>query len=130
MGILAFLLPFSRFRMYKDKGFQFLLLCSVLLWIVIFNHKAESPTFIIAMAGVALWFVYSEKTKINIVLFISAFILVSLSPTDLFPRYLREEFVNPYVLKAFPCILIWFKIIYDMLVLQPQPREGLKTKTI
>lgn len=34
------------------------LLCgaSMLLWMVIFNHKAESPTFIIAVSGVALWY--------------------------------------------------------------------------
>jgi hypothetical protein len=121
-GVILFLIPLFRIKMYKEFMFKYLLVCSVLLWIVIFNHKAESPTFIIAMSGVALWFVKSEKNVFNIVLFVGAFILTSLSPTDIFPRYLREEFVNPYNLKAFPCILIWFKIIYDMISLKKDER--------
>ncbi|MBK6363399.1 MAG: hypothetical protein IPF52_07805 [Saprospiraceae bacterium] len=119
-GVLVFLLPFVRIKLYKESMFTYLLLCSILIWIVIFNHKTESPTFIIAMAGVALWFVRSEKNTLNIILFVLAFILTSLSPTDLFPEYLRDEFVHPYSLKAFPCILIWCKIIYDMMALKSE----------
>ncbi|MBC8487076.1 MAG: DUF2029 domain-containing protein [Bacteroidetes bacterium] len=118
IGVLVFLIPLSRIKEYKNYTFRFLTLSSLLIWVVIFNHKAESPTFIIAMAGVSLWFVTSEKSKINIILFVSAFILTSLSPTDIFPRFLRNEIVNPYALKSFPIILIWLKIIYDMIVLK------------
>ncbi len=70
------------------------------------------------MAGVTLWFFVSEKNILNITLFILAFILTSVSRTDIFPRYLNDHFVIPYALKAFPCILIWLKIVYDMLLLQ------------
>jgi hypothetical protein len=123
IGALVFLLPFYKLSSYKDFMFKYLVLCSVLIWIVIFNHKAESPTFILAMAGVALWFILSEKNALNISLFIGAFVLTSLSPTDLFPRSLRESVINPYVLKAFPIILIWVKIIYDMLTLKSQTND-------
>jgi hypothetical protein len=118
IGVVVFLLPFYKIKLYKEFIFKYLMVCSILIWIVIFNHKAESPTFIIAMTGVALWFVQSEKNTLNIILFTSAFILTTLSPTDIFPKYLREEFVKPYVLKAFPCILIWIKTIYDLIVLR------------
>lgn len=118
LGALIFLLPYYKLQLYKDFAFKYLILSSILIWIVIFNHKAESPTFIIAMTGVALWFVQSKKNALNILLFASAFVFTSLSPTDLFPRVVRQEFVNPYVLKAFPCMLIWAKIIYDALVLK------------
>ncbi len=124
IGAFFFLLPFYRLRLYKDFMFKNLALCSVLIWIVIFNHKAESPTFILAISGVALWFILSKKNTVNISLFIGAFIFTSISPTDLFPRSLRENFVNPYVLKAFPIILIWMKIIYDMLSLKANAKEN------
>ena len=120
VGVVIFLLPFFKIKMYKEFMFRYLIVSSILIWIVIFNHKAESPTFILAMTGIALWFVKSENNTLNFVLFLSAFILTSLSPTDIFPRYLREEFVKPYVLKAFPCILIWIKIIYDMIKLRSE----------
>ena len=117
-GLIIFLIPLFRKGEYKNYTFKLLALASILIWVVIFNHKAESPTFIIAITGVALWFTTTETSKTNIILFIIAFIFVSLSPTDIFPAYIRNEWVKPYTLKAFPCILIWFKIVFDMIKLQ------------
>jgi hypothetical protein len=117
-GVILFLIPLIRIKEYKNFTFRFLTLTSVLLWVIIFNHKAESPTFIIAMAGIALWFITGKKNALNIGLFVSALILTSLSPTDLFPKFLRDGYVEPLMLKVFPCILIWLKIVYDMLVLK------------
>lgn len=88
---------------------------SVLIWVVIFNHKAESPTFVIAMCGVALWWCTAEKKLWEKVLLGVTFALVSLSPTDIFPPVVRREIVQPYVLKAVPCILIWGIITWKML---------------
>lgn len=117
-GAALFLVPLFRFKKYENYTFRFLTLTSILIWVVIFNHKAESATFIIVMTGVSLWFILGEKSALNIVLFSIAFIFTSLSPTDIFPGFIREGFVMPYTLKAFPCILIWGKIIYDMMVLK------------
>ncbi|MDR0565689.1 MAG: DUF2029 domain-containing protein [Prevotellaceae bacterium] len=115
VGAAAFMAPFLKVRSYASETFRILMLASALLWMVVFNHKAESPTFIIAIAGVAVWFVRSEKNIVNIALFTCAFIFTSLSPTDIFPRSVREELVNPYCLKAVPCIFIWGKIMYELL---------------
>ncbi|PLW99663.1 MAG: hypothetical protein C0593_02675 [Marinilabiliales bacterium] len=118
IGAVLFLIPFLQIKKYKDYMFRILALASVLLWIIIFNHKAESPTFIIAMSGVAIWFMMSKKNAINTGLFALAFILTSLSPTEFFPKSIRNEFVRPYCLKALPCVLIWIKVIYDMIGLK------------
>ncbi|MEQ1744313.1 MAG: glycosyltransferase family 87 protein [Saprospiraceae bacterium] len=81
---------------------------ALLLWMVVFNHKAESPTFVIALCGVALWYQSLQKPVIwERILLWTAFVLASVSPTDIFPRALREALVQPYVLKAVPCIAIW-----------------------
>jgi hypothetical protein len=50
------------------------------------------------------------------VLFILAILLTSLGSTDIFPHDFRREVIRPLVLKAFPCILIWLKIILDMML--------------
>lgn len=88
---------------------------SLLLWSVIFNHKAESPTFVIAMCGVALWYCVSEQKRWETVFLWATFAFVSLSPTDVFPRLVREHLVQPYVLKAVPCIALWGWISWRML---------------
>ncbi len=114
-GIVLFLLPLTQFNKYKSFHFRLLTLASVLLWVVIFNHKAESPTFIIALAGVALWYFSSPPNNLNTRLLLLAFIFTSLTVTDLFPRNIKFDFFNPYVIKAVPSILIWFKLVlWDM----------------
>ncbi|MEY3243499.1 MAG: hypothetical protein RIR11_4938 [Bacteroidota bacterium] len=91
------------------------ILASLLIWVVIFNHKAESPTFIIAVTGVAIWFfsIKSPKLSDHILLWI-AFLLSSITPTDLFPRSLFNLLVQPYTLKAVPFIAIWTVIMIDI----------------
>ena len=118
-GLLLFGLPYLRFNMYSNKKFQLLLLASVLIFTVIFSSGSESPTYIIAFAGVAIWFVIQEeKTKWTWFLFIFAMILTSFSPSDLIPKFIRETYVKPYALKALPCVLIWFQITNELITTQ------------
>ncbi|MCC7232424.1 MAG: DUF2029 domain-containing protein [Bacteroidia bacterium] len=82
--------------------------CSLLIWMVIFNHKGESPTYVIAVTGaVLLCFTIPPKIT-GMILLISMILLTCLSPTDLFPAGIRITWVVPYSLKALPCILIYF----------------------
>ena len=125
LGVALFCLPLVKFKRNLNYEFRWRLLVSILIWVVIFNHKAESPTFVIAMSGVGIWYFFSKKTKVNLGLVILAFVFTSLSPTDLFPRFLRESFVIPYVMKAMFCILIWGKVIWEMFLIQPQTNTDL-----
>lgn len=104
-----------RTKYYEFLNFRLLILCYLLFCIVLFNTNVESPTFIIAFLGVGIWFIIVERNVYSIFLLVFALILTSLSPSDLFPRYLRENFVSPYALKALPCILIWLDITYRIL---------------
>lgn len=115
-GVILFCVPLLRFHLYSNLVFRTLCLCSVLIWVIIFNHKAESATFVIAMSGIAIWFFMQEKwCWENAALLVLAVVFTSLSPTDLFPRFIRKGILEPYVVKVLPCILIWAKIIWEML---------------
>jgi hypothetical protein len=114
VGIALFCWPLMYVRRYRDFNFRLLVLCNVLVWVVIFNHKAESSTYVIAMCGVALWLLSQRTSGLNLALGALAFIFTSLSPTDLFPRSLKATLLVPYAVKAVPCILIWLKITYDL----------------
>jgi hypothetical protein len=114
-GVVLFCVPLLKFRSYDNKLFRILFLASILIWIVIFNHKAESPTFIIAMCGVGIWYFFQKRTTLNLILVILAFVFTSLSPTDLFPSVVKQQLVYPYVLKAAFCIFIWFRLLYQLL---------------
>lgn len=115
-GVALLLLPLLRFQLYTSYGFRLLYTASVLIWVVIFNHKAESPTYCIAFAGILIWYFTGSCSRWEKVLLLFAFVFVALSPTDLFPRYIRDNFVNPYSLKALFPVIIWFAVTIQLLV--------------
>jgi hypothetical protein len=114
-GLLLFGLWYVRVKYYNILPYQLLLLASTLIFAIIFSSSSESPTYIIAFAGVAIWFMNLERpvTPLEVCLFVFALIITSLSPSDLFPRYIKMHYVVPYKLKALPCVLIWLKIVYE-----------------
>jgi hypothetical protein len=124
-GLLLFGLQYLKLNFYSNQKFQLLLLSSVLIFTVIFSSGSESPTYIIAFLGVAIWFVIQEKPISNTILFllILAIILTSLSPSDLIPKFIRENYIRPYALKALPCVLIWFRIIYEIVFLKKEEKK-------
>jgi hypothetical protein len=116
-GLTLFALPYLRFNQYKEPAFRLLLLSSTLIFTVIFSTSSESPTYIIAFVGVAIWFVTQKRPlqTWQIVLFVFAMALTSFSPSDLFPKFIRNEFIKPYSLKALPCVLIWLVVSYQLM---------------
>lgn len=108
----------------ENNRFRLTFLASLLIFLVIFNHKAESPMFILAVTGVAIWYSASEHNWARS--FLMAFVLAftSLSSTDLVPRHSRDTITTPLVIKTFPCILAWFAIQFDLL----RPRVALSSR--
>jgi len=67
-GAAMLMLPVAlRPHQWHERKFRELFLCSVLVFVVIFNHQAEHPSFVIAAAGVAIWFVQSRLTVVRVV---------------------------------------------------------------
>jgi hypothetical protein len=110
IGLLVLLLPLIKYKSYKNPIYRILYLANILIWVIIFNHKAESSTFIFAMSGIALWYFMQERNLIYLALAIFAFIFTSLSQTDIFPAFIRHEYLLPYSFKVVPSIVIWVVI--------------------
>jgi hypothetical protein len=110
------LLPLLRIKSLPTRLFQFHYLAVCLLSVVIFSSSAESPTYIIAVSGVAIWFVSSErKNHWNIALLIFALVITTLSSTDLFPHYIQRNLIAKFALKALPCFIVWIVLIWKLL---------------
>lgn len=117
-GLVMFALPYLRISQYKYIAFRQTLLASVLMFVVLFSTGSESSGYITPFVGIAIWYtaVPWQRTKWDVALMIFAFILSSMSPSDLFPAYIRNTWVKPYALKALPIALIWLKLCYEMSV--------------
>lgn len=116
-GLLIFATPYLCFNRYKNAAFRQTILASTLMFVCLFSTGTESSGYIIALTGTAIWYTAApwERTKWDVALMVFAFILTSLSPSDLFPAYIRKEYVQPYALKALPVALIWFKLSYELI---------------
>lgn len=121
IGACFFLLPIgiafmqSARTLRESRWLRLTFLASLLVFLVIFNHKAESPMFILAVTGVAIWCAAFPQNWVHT--FVMALVLVctSLGSTDLVPRYWRDTIGNPFVVKTVPCILAWVVIQVELL---------------
>jgi hypothetical protein len=100
---------------YSDRAFRLRFLTSLLVFLVIFNHKAESPMFILAVSGVAIWYAASNGSTWRMVLMGFVVVVTSLATTDLLPRHIRETWISPFAVKTFPCIVAWFAVQAELL---------------
>jgi hypothetical protein len=114
---ILYALPFLRTSQYKHAAFRNTYLGLAMIGVVIFSSSAESPTFVIAVTAVGIWYVTETGLKKNLKNILLGFVilLTSLSATDLFPPYVREHFIVPYSLKALPCFVIWCVVIWQLL---------------
>ncbi|MBD1366024.1 DUF2029 domain-containing protein [Mucilaginibacter sp. ZT4R22] len=113
----------SSLKNYMAEGIRprLLMLSSCLLFVVLFSTGSEQCTYIIAFVGIAIWFISAPRpfTKGQIALFVFAIYVGSLFRTDIFPAYIKSNFMLPYALKALPCLLVWLAVITEMLAKKP-----------
>lgn len=92
-GTFILLAPLvARRQSWGDAQFLRLYLCSVLVYVVLFNHQAERPSYVIAVAGAAIWYAMSPATWWRTVLALSTLV----------------------GLRAAPCLAVWIAIQYDL----------------
>lgn len=116
--MLMFITYLPTIKLRYHSTFQWLWASNILLFTVLFSTASESPTYIIAVLGVAIWYVtYAEQKhpKLADQLLIFTFLLTSIASTDLVTPWVRVHIVRQYALKALPCLLVWFVIMYDLL---------------
>jgi hypothetical protein len=116
-ALLIFGLSYLKIKYRHNVQYQLLMLASVLIFTVIYSSGSESPTYIIAFIGVAIWFVNLQRpvSVFEWFLLVFALLITSFSNSDVIPRYIRVNYIMPYALIALPCLMIWLKIIYEML---------------
>lgn len=114
---IFYILPLFRSSQYRSLYFKLSYLAFALIGVVVFSSSAESPTYVLAVTGIAIWFVLQQgpKSFLAIVLLILTFVLTILSPTDLVPRFLKDQFIIKYSLKALPGFLVWCVLAFQLL---------------
>jgi hypothetical protein len=113
VGLIVQILPLFVARKYiNSASFYWPYALSIIIWMVIFNHMAESATYIIAVVPIAVWVAYTRRPSVlEWVLVVMVLLFTILGPTDVYPLKWRQLIVETYQLKAFPCIVFWFYLL-------------------
>jgi hypothetical protein len=114
-GVVALLTPLAlRRARWNDARFRLLYLCSVLLFVVVFNHQAERASYVIAFAGAAIWFASEPKTAWRIALFGMAMATMPIMSTLVPGAVFRLPVVVLYRL-AGPMVAVWLVVQWELL---------------
>ena len=114
VGVVIFCLMYIRTNLFKEYYYRIYFLCSILIWVALFNHVSEITTYSIAICGVGFWFIHQKQTKavkLTMLLFVLIATVLSIDPT---PRFITR-YIYEHSLKTIPFAIVWVCILYQML---------------
>lgn len=99
----------------QNSTYRLYILCSTLLFPLLFSTSSEAATYIIAFPAVCIWYAIQTPAKWKTAVFIFALIFCSFAHSDLVTPWVRQHISVRYAIKALPCLLIWLIIAYQVL---------------
>lgn len=113
-GLLLLPLIVGRRAFAERRELRMMLLSSVLVYAVIFNHKAESQSYVIAIAGVAAWWASSPRQAWRLAVAVLVVAFTNLPSTDIVPRAVKAA-LTPLWRGPIPCTLFWLMLQGELL---------------
>jgi hypothetical protein len=91
------------------------LFASAVLFMLVFNHRTESETFIIGMTGFLVWWVAQPRNGWTWFLFIFNFVCVSALYGDLFLTAEQKIlYLEPIYIKIWGILIVWFIVQFQI----------------
>ncbi|MGN6492720.1 MAG: glycosyltransferase family 87 protein [Agriterribacter sp.] len=125
LGGLALASQFVYRRYHHHPVYRLYILASLLLFTIIFSSGSESPTYIIALPGICIWYFLQPFSKKLLWFFILAIVLTTFGNSDVFTPWVRVHVVRRYALKALPASIIW-----GIIFIQIHKHQFLKARSI
>lgn len=117
-AMILFCAPYIRVKQYESEEFRWGMVASALMSLILFSTGSETSGYIMALTGVGIWYWWAAPEKrggCSTALLLFALILGSFGHSDLMPKYLRNEYIRPYVLKALPIAIVWILQEWELL---------------
>ncbi len=108
-GTVLLLLPLALGRRrWGEYRFRLRFFCSILVYVVLFNHQSETATFVIAFTGIAIWYVSSERNPWRTAVVAAMLLVMLLHDVEIVPLWVKDQIFVPHRLKGIPCVAAWF----------------------
>ncbi|MEO8909438.1 MAG: glycosyltransferase family 87 protein [Gemmatimonadaceae bacterium] len=109
LGVLA-----ARWNQWKDRQFRLQFLGFVLVFCVLFNHRAERQAAVIAVSGMAIWFLASAPVWWRVLVLAVVFALVSVVGADVVPGTIKAA-LPAHARFPIPLTILWLVMLTDLL---------------
>ena len=117
VGTALLLLPLAlRSDRWEALEFRRLFLCSLLVYSVLFNHASESPSFVVAYAGIVIWYVSSPPSPLRTAVMALTLLVMVVHDVDVVPRWVKYDILVTYRIKGIPGLVAWFVMQWELLV--------------
>lgn len=123
-GTLLLLAPLAlERRRWSERDFRLRFLCSLLIYLVIFNHQSERASFVIAYTGLSLWYAVSAPDRVHNAIALGAAAALVLQDVQIVPWAVHDA-LGQYRVKGIPCLVAWLVMQAQLLGWRPwSPRS-------
>lgn len=119
LGVVFLMLPLVATRILAGRAWRRLYAASVLVFTVLFNHRAEYATYVVSAIGAAIWYAENPRSRLRIVLLAATVVaqgplLTAPDPsvTGLFAILGAHRLFHP--LRVMPLAILWGSMQIDL----------------
>jgi glycosyl transferase family 87 len=114
-GTLLLLAPLGLGRRrWSDRSFRLRFLCSLLIYLVLFNHQSERASFVIAYTGLSVWYAASAPDPMRNAIALAAAVALVLQDVQIVPWAVHDA-LGRYRVKGIPCLVAWLVMQAELL---------------
>lgn len=104
---------FSIRRDWNDRSLRLQFLGFVMVFCVLFNHRSERQSAVIAVCGAIVWYLASPRKAWRTTLFVIVYALVVISGTDLTPGAIKH-LLPAAVRLPIPLTILWLAMLGEL----------------
>jgi len=102
---------------WSDRNVRLQFLGFVLVFCVVFNHRAERQSAVIALCGMVIWYLSSPRSAWRTALFAVVYFLVGLTGATLMPHAIKR-ILAPEVRFSIPLTILWLVMLFDLVIVR------------
>ena len=119
----------ARLRDWDDRTVRLQFLGFVMVFCVLFNHRAERQSAVIAICGMVIWYLASPRAAWRTSLFVIVYALVSLSGSGFIPGSIKRILVHQ-IRFPIPLTVLWLTMLGDLAIARTARRETAETNQL
>ena len=117
---------FARLREWDDRSVRLQFLGFVMVFCVLFNHRAERQSAVIAISGMVIWYLASPRAAWRTSLLVVVYALVSLTGTGFIPGSIKRALIHQ-VRFPIPLTVLWLVMLGNLALARNERRATTET---